>query len=49
MTRHPYEGDLRQIADRMLNCDTSGVGLDEPLIEVTGMDFSGRIGLTYNF
>jgi acyl carrier protein len=38
MTHHPYEGDLRQIADRMLNCDTSRVGLDEPLIEVTGMD-----------
>ena len=38
MTHHPYEVDLRGIAEGKLNCDMSRVGLDEPLIETAGVD-----------
>lgn len=38
MTPHPFEIDVRHVVANKLCFDVSGVGLDEPLKEVTGMD-----------
>lgn len=38
MTPHPYEVDVRNFVSDKLSFDVSGVGLDESLKDVTGMD-----------